>query len=418
MGIGSWILSLGISLEQTAESFGIRGGRVPIQWPAGQPGSIIYRLPRDPHQRSSLFATNQTIVVNEGEVALVLEDGVAGGALSPGRYVFQKARVVGSLDIIWFRTGQQGLKWGIGNVTSTDGIQISANGVIYVRVAEAISFNTEVVQGAVTLAEMDLQRFLMPRIQGVLRQTITSWDAMTLQTQRETFIHAVRNALGNTFRDMGLEIIDFEIIEITFPPEFKAVLAQAAMASHQGKAALIDAQTKAQIRQLEAASEANAKLLDGQADVQIMAQLQAQGIDPLQVKALEAAQIMAENPVQGTLIGGDARAGMIGQLAGAALASSPSAATGAPPQAPAVPQLPATTANTPDTPVGPPTTSPPAQPPMAQAAPDEPARGTVEYYEAQIEKLDDRVAEGTITEEFYEKQVARIEAKISKLQGQ
>jgi len=309
MGLADWILNLGIRVEQAATGFGTRAGAVALQWPAGHGGgSVIYRLPRDPHQRASIFAAAQQIVVNEGEVAVVLEDGKSMGDLPPGRYVFQKARVTGSLDIVWIRTGQQSLKWGVGNVASTDGIQISANGVAYVRLLEGRLFNSEVVQGAITLTEVELQRFLMPRIQGVIRTTVAKAQALELQTQREVFTDAVKRALSETFAGLGLGIVDFEVVEINFPPEFKAVIAQATLATHGSRAALIEAQTRAQMIQIEAVAQAQAQLASGIAQVQVMAQLQAQGIDPLRLKALEALNTYAEHPSQGGLIGDPGKA--------------------------------------------------------------------------------------------------------------
>src|SRR3954468_23963888 len=129
MGLASWLIDLGIRVEETVQHVGVRVGAVPLQWPAGETGSLIYRLPRDPNQRASLLSNVQSIVVNEGEVAVVLKDGVAQGALEPGRYRLERERVVGLLDAIWIKTGQRPVKWGLGNVTSSDGIQLGANGI-------------------------------------------------------------------------------------------------------------------------------------------------------------------------------------------------------------------------------------------------------------------------------------------------
>ncbi len=322
---------------------------------------MIFRLPRDPHQRASLFASHQAIIVNEGEVAVVLEDGKAGGALPPGKYIFEKARITGALDIVWVITGQQGLKWGLGNVSSSDGIQLSANGVVYVRVDDARTFNAEVIQGAERLAEVDLQRLLMPRLQGVIRTVLAKWPALELQTQRELFNEGVATALTETFLAMGLAIVSFEVVEVNFPPEFKAIIAAAAMSKHAGNAALIEAQTRSQVMQLEAMGAAQAQLTAGMAQVQVMAQLQAQGIDPLKLKALGALEIFAANPAQGgMMVGGDAaRTALFAQIAGAAVTpgvpvnpmpalTAPSAA--APPQVQAAPtDVIATATNAPPT---------------------------------------------------------------------
>lgn len=397
MGLGSWLAGIGIRFEQGAQYMGTRRGTVPLQWPAGLGGSLIYRLPRDPTQRASIFSTVQTIVVNEGEAAVVIEDGKSLGALEPGRYVFEKARVVGSLDVIWLRMGQQAIKWGVGNVTSFDGIQLSGNGTLYARILEPNVFNAEVVQGAVTLSEVDLQRFVMPRLQGVLRTTFASFEALALQTQRDVFTDAIKNALGKTFESLGLAIVDVEVVEINFPPEFKAVLAQATMAQHGGKAQLIEAHTRAQVTQLEAAAAAQAQLMTGTAHVQVMAQLQAAGIDPLKLKALEALQTMAENPTQGAVLGGDAaaRVALFGQVAGAALAQ-PSPIPG-----PVAALPPALT---------------PAQPVVESSVTT--ASETPEGLERQIDALVERLAEGKISEDTYNKLVARLESKLQKLRGQ
>jgi hypothetical protein len=95
------------------------------------------------------------------------------------------------------------------------------------------------------------------------------------------------------------------------------------------------------------------------------------------------------------MIGGDsARAALIGQVAAAALA--PGLAAAAAPPAPV------------------PAPAPPAQLP-AQAATggsDSPAD-----IERQIDALTERLSEGKISEETFNKLVARLEAKLAKLQG-
>lgn len=385
MGIASWLLDLGVRAEATVQQVGLRMGTVPLAWPVGARTSLIYRLPRDPHQRASIFATAQTILVQDGEAAVVLEDGRAAGTLEPGRYLFQKARVTGSLDAVWVSIGQQTLKWGIGNVTSTDGIQVSANGVLYLRVSDPPRFVHEVVQGATSLAEIDLQRFLLPRVQGVLRTALARWPAVELQSQRELFADTIRQGLSQTLQQMGIAIVDLEVVEVTLPPEFKAVLQQAALAQHSGRADVFAAQSRAQITQIEAAAAAQAQLAAGLAQVQVMAQLQAQGIDPLKLKALEALQTFAATPNEGAVIGTDPRAALFSQVAAAAL--TPTALS-----------------------VAPPVVAKAALPPVVHASGESP-----EDVERQIDALVERLAEGKISEETYQKLVARLEAKLARL---
>ena len=390
----SWIVDIGIRAEALAQQIATRFGEAPLQWPTqANPAAIIHRLPRDPHARASIFAKRQTIVVSEGERAIVLENGKAGGTLEPGRYVFEKARVVGSLDIVWVRCGQRMLKWGLGNVASSDGIQISANGVLYVRVVDVLPFNNEVIQGRENLVDLDLQAYLLPRLQGALRATIARFPALELQSQRESFHASARGALAQALQTLGLELVDFEAVEIGYPAEFKAAIARAALAEASGRGAVVEAQYAAHTRQLEAAAEAQAQLTTGLAQIQLMAGMQAQGIDPLRLKAMEALETLAANPAQGMLLG-DPRAGLIGQIAMASLTAPPVVPIQASPAA----QPPAALA-------------PPAPPLPAAASPDA-ERAEIER---QIDSLVSRLAEGAITEATYQKLVERLESKLARL---
>lgn len=400
MGITSWLFDIGMQLEDVGARIATRTGEMPLQWQPGK-GGVIHRLSRDPHQRASLFSTTQTIVVNEGEAAVVLQDGKAKGALEPGRYVFTKARVVGALDIVWIRTGQQTVKWGVGPVLSSDGVVIGANGVAFVRIADAQSFNAEVVQGALAMGEQDLQRVLVPRLQGTLRTLIAKWAALDIQAQRDAFVQSVRENLAQPLATLGLSIVEFEVTEVSLPPELKAAMSHAVVAQHSGRAAVIEAQARAQVTQISSIAEAQAQLNSGMAQVQLVAQLQAQGIDPMRFKALEALQTYAENPgAAGGALGDIGRAQLMGQLAVAALAPAPTNNV-------AMQQVPNILA------------AAPAQLPAASQTPTQGAapQDQLASFERQLDDLVERLSEGKISEETFGKLSARLEAKIAALKG-
>ncbi|MDD9935959.1 MAG: SPFH domain-containing protein [Myxococcales bacterium] len=432
MGLIRKLMDLGIKAEEVVEQVGIRAGSVPIQWEAGaDPESLIHRLPRDPRERANRLAKAQNIIVNEGENALVLRDGKAEGALEPGFYGFDRQRFIANLDVIWMKTGQRDVKWGIGNITSQDGIQVSANGMLYVRVVEPMAFNNEVLQGALIFPMVEFQRFLMPRIQGVLRSTISQWAALDLQSQRDAFSQAITSNLGRIFGEMGIEIVDLEVIEIGLPAEFKAAIAQTTLNQHTGNAAVVAATHEAQIAQIEAMAEANRMLAEGSAQAQVFAQLQAQGIDPMKLKMLDALQTMAETPSEGgALISGDvAKAQLFGSLAANTLTGGAAVPGVAPPQPPA--QLPAAPPQAPGTAPQPGVAQPapaaagpaPAEQPAPAAAPAAtPAGGgasaeDIAALEKSMDGLVERLAAGEISEDLFNKLSARIEAKLAAAKG-
>jgi regulator of protease activity HflC (stomatin/prohibitin superfamily) len=390
MGIASWLLNIGVRTEAVAGQVAVRTGAMPLQWPVGS-GGVIWRLPTDPHKRASLFSTAQTIVVNEGEVAVVLVDGQSDGALPPGRYVFEKKWVVGSLDIVWIKTSQQALKWGVGNVTSADGIQVGATGQMYLRVSDGVRFSSEVVRGATALGEIDLQRLVVPRVQGVLRPVFTMWPAIRLQAEREAFREEVKTRLSEALANLGVAVVDFEVVQVDFPPEFKAMLSAATMTQLAGSASLIEAQVRAQSVLIEAQAAAQARLSLGTAEVHLLTQMQNAGIDPLRMKALEALNTLAANPGSGGSLTGDAaRTQIFGQVTAAALAGTPIFS----PQMPTPLQLP-----------------PPASPPMA------PKADTFDDLQRQVDQLTDRLARGELSEDLYNKLVSRLETRVAALKS-
>ncbi|NVB40358.1 SPFH domain-containing protein [Pseudenhygromyxa sp. WMMC2535] len=380
MSISQWLINVGIRAEAGALAFATRRGRRPLQWPPGRDDSIIHRLPRDPRERASIFTDEQSIIVNPDELALVIEDGRIGGALGAGHYVFEKTRVTGSLDVIWIKSGQRQLRWGLGNVCTREGIEVAANGVVHLRMGDPERFNTEVIQGAMQLTEVDLQRLLMPRFQGVLRTLIASSGATELYAEREGFDARLNEALGETLADIGLSLIDLEIVEVSLPSEFKAALARTTMAKLGGNAELEEAQTRMRVAQLDAQAEH----AGGFVRAELMAHMQARGLDPMQVSMLDSLRSMAEAP-QLPFSGGAARAEMFGRMAESMMrpGSAPAPVQGGQAAAP----------------------GPSALPPAA----DDPRE-----LEAQLDKLVERLANGEISEALFERLSARLEARLSR----
>ncbi|EDM75043.1 acyl-CoA synthase [Plesiocystis pacifica SIR-1] len=368
---------MGVRAEAGALAYATRRGRRPLQWPVGQDDSIIHRLPRDPRERASIFAETQAIIVNPDEVALVIEDGRASGDLQPGSYMFEKTRVTGSLDVIWMKTGQRQLKWGLGNVCTRDGIEVSANGVAHLRLGDPLIFNRELLQGAARLSEVDLQRLLMPRFQAVLRSVIATCPTAELHAQRELFDARVSQALGDTLGDIGLLLLDLEVVEINLPQEFKTAMARGALSRLGGEAEIYEAQTRARVAQLDA----QADHAGGFVRAELMAHMHARGIDPAQVSVLDSLRSMAEVP-QLPFSGGAARAALVGQLAQTVLSQ--------PPPPPTIEPSPSTSE---------------ALPP----GPEDPRA-----IEAQIDKLVERLANGEISEALFERLSQRLERKLAR----
>jgi len=406
----AWLSRLGISLETDAARFATRAGARPVGWePGAQVGSIIYRLPADPMERASLFAKEQRIRVSEGEVAVLLKDGVLQGVMEPGVYRSEKARLLGDIDVIWIKTGPRVIRWGVGNVMSTDGIQVAANGTLSVAVADGAVFNSEVVQGALTLPETDLQRILLPGVQGILRSMLAKADAVQLLGERDVFVSAISTGLGEHLGTLGIGLRSFEVAEFTLPPEFREAMASGAIATARGRGEMVQARTEAEKRVLAAQADAAAMLLTGDARTKVFQQLQSAGIDPMSLEAIDVLKRYAENPSAG-ILGGDAvKAGLIGSITAAAIDAN--AAVHAASRAANFDSL----RQIGNGPLVTPLNQNNAQVENA-AANDAPAGpDTHAGLEKQLDALTERLANGELSEALYTKLASRIEAKIATL---
>jgi regulator of protease activity HflC (stomatin/prohibitin superfamily) len=396
---------IGISLEKDVSRIAKRAGFRPVGWPAGAAtGSLIYRLPSDPMERASLFAKEQWIRVSEGEIAVVIKDGSLIGAMEPGTYRTEKQRVMGDVDVVWMKTGPQIVRWGVGNVMSKDGIVVGATGTMTVRIRDGARFNAEAVQGALTLPESELQRVLMPGVQGVLRSVLGATEALSLMSERDVFVESVSDGLGGQLDDMGLGLSAFEVAEFNLPAEFKDAMASGTLATARSRGELVEAQVDMQRRVLEAQGDATAMLLTGEARVKVFQQLQAAGIDPMSLEAMDALKKYAESATGGALLGGEAaKAGLIGSIAAAALQADQGVGGEG---AGGVPDLPLSLPG-----------AEAAGGAAARAEPGALAAGgdTVESLTVQLDKLTERLADGEISETIYVKLSERLEQRIAAL---
>jgi regulator of protease activity HflC (stomatin/prohibitin superfamily) len=292
---------------------------------------------------------------------------------------------------------------------STDGIQVAANGTLSVAVADGAVFNSEVVQGALTLPETDLQRILLPGVQGILRSMLAKADAVQLLGERDVFVSAISTGLGEHLGTLGIGLRSFEVAEFTLPPEFREAMASGAIATARGRGEMVQARTEAEKRVLAAQADAAAMLLTGDARTKVFQQLQSAGIDPMSLEAIDVLKRYAENPSAG-ILGGDAvKAGLIGSITAAAIDAN--AAVHAASRAANFDSL----RQIGNGPLVTPLYQNNAQVENA-AANDAPAGpDTRAGLEKQLDALTERLANGELSEALYTKLASRIEAKIATL---
>jgi hypothetical protein len=166
----------------------------------------------------------------------------------------------------------------------------------------------------------------------------------------------------------------------------------------------------AQFDALIADYQAQAALKQGRIQIELMQQQQAIGLNPLDLKRIEAAEIAAANPGQGALL--DGRVQLIGQILG---------------QSPVTPQqapgpitingsvLPDPTAQPPSLPAGHYHSGPLTPPNVATPSGQGSGPMTRERVQEMIDKLDERLLMGEISEQKHSEMYERLQKRLSEL---
>jgi|HubBroStandDraft_4_1064222.scaffolds.fasta_scaffold03303_4 regulator of protease activity HflC (stomatin/prohibitin superfamily) len=294
---------------------GTRTGVVPVQWPHDKRPGLVWRIPESDDipafervTAASIFAKKQPVLVREFERAIVLDNGKFYAELPPGVLDISKVPIKGIIEIIWVSMNQTKLRWGVGSVLTTDSVTVGAFGSLFLQIADATKFVMGLVYGQQIYTEDKIEEWVKSLIAGVMRQEMARKDVRSLQVEREAFVETCRAALGPMFIEWGLEFKHIEMQELTIPPEFRQALQSVTMAGINRQTAVLQASADADVLQIGAQAEANKRLMLGGADVQVMALMQAHGLDPIKMETIRVLLEYAKNQGgggSGALISGD-----------------------------------------------------------------------------------------------------------------
>lgn len=170
----------------------------------------------------------------------------------------------------------------------------------------------QVVGNAQVYKEDQLAVFARSTVTDLLRDLIARKTVIEFQTARQELLAACREQLQPIFERWGLEFRGLTIENQYIPEAFLQAAAGQTIVSMEKEAQLAGAKFDAALIELAAQAEANKTLAIGRVDVELMLEQQRIGIDPLELKRIEAAKTLAANPGQASLI--DTRPQIVNQL--------------------------------------------------------------------------------------------------------
>jgi hypothetical protein len=415
----NWGIRLIDNTDTDVRRIGQRFGFTPLSWRQvvitnPTKDGIAWRVPDPDIRMASSFANAQGLLVSENEMVMLLkngkfETGERGVLLSPGLYDVSHLRVRDQIEVIWLTSKEIRLRWGVPDVLTQDRISVGASGYYITKIEDPEEFYFNVVGNAQVYKEEQLQLFTKTDVNSVLRDLIARRTVMEFQTARRELGDAAQEVLQPIFNRWGIEFVGLTVENQNIPEQFRQAAAGRTIVTMEKEAQLEGAKVDVTLAQLEAQKayftaqiEAARLRAIGQVNVDIMQSQQSIGIDPLDIKRIGAIDALALNPGESTLI--DNRPQIVNQLLG---------------QPPAPPQAPPTTITgsiVPDSslpPALPPghTTSGPLAPDAANATSTGPL--TREKIQEMLDKLDERLILGEITEQKHSELYARLQKKLA-----
>ena len=370
----SVLAKLGITAAQQAGQSVLRG-IAPTEWDRQHHPGMVYHIP------SSEIPFVKLLIVKEYERGVFLRDGKLYAVLPPGRWFLGRMPIVGRMELIWVDMGITKLPYGLRTLTQ-DGVEIGANGVVYVRVADPERFIVNLVTGRSIFTTEDLQQFLKDQVIGILRAEMAHYDVRSIYVEREMFITVARVNLQEMLSDLGLEFRALEVAGFLLPDEVRGALQTPMIAARQ----------------------AEATVTTGAATAQVLTQIRNAGVDPIKYKAVEALMKYAQTRGTGSDAGSTQNIKFGGDLLMplvffGLLMKDTSLPSNLKDQLKTMfPQFSAT------------------PPPQSQSPPSTPPTPSITEYtpervQAILDGLDERLAQGEISEDLYRQLRAKWEAR-------
>jgi len=209
-----------------------------IQHPSERSDEMVFRVPQ---QGAGEFKFGSQLIVREGQAAVFFRDGKALDTFGPGRHTLNTNNLpllTGLMGIafggatpftaeVYFVTLREfsDLRWGTAQPvafrdTDFGMVRLRAFGGYSVRISDPQLFVQQIVgsRGAYTtgLIEDYLRGVIVNEFNDMLGAVHTS--LLDLPGQTAELAAAMRNALGDDFRRIGLDLTSFQIVAIT-PPD-------------------------------------------------------------------------------------------------------------------------------------------------------------------------------------------------------
>ena len=201
-----------------------------IEWKNPRPDDVVWRHPEEE------ITWGAQLIVHEYEVAVFFRDGKAYDVFGPGRHTLTTlnlplltgvlSRIAGygekpfKASVIFVSTRAFAGKYGARGQT-TDLAPLKFYGTFWFKVENPQLFVTQVVGGQNAYSTEEVNEYLRGFINERIIDEISRYDLLTVFTRLDETSVAVKNAILDQFRRIGLDLIDLRFEGIDTTPEYR-----------------------------------------------------------------------------------------------------------------------------------------------------------------------------------------------------
>lgn len=183
---------------------------------------ILFRLPLGTKDgKTKKEHTVDGFVVKGYESAILVQLGQTIGILKEGFYEIDKNFQFTGTEIIWVDNTEFRTKWGVSDVFLKDNITIAAHGSLVIRVNNPAAFLLNVASGKKSISRNQVDEFIHDSVSETYREILGGLTIDEVVRSRQEIKQKFQVKLYDLFEHWGIELITMEIEGMKLPKEFE-----------------------------------------------------------------------------------------------------------------------------------------------------------------------------------------------------
>jgi regulator of protease activity HflC (stomatin/prohibitin superfamily) len=183
-------------------------------------------------------------------------------------------------EIIWFNTREYKIHWGVPKrIYTQDKVKIGASGTAYIKITDPKRLVQNFIGGKEKLAPDEFDNWAKEALRGVVTQTLSTYPLEEIFTDREGISTKAKVIGDGTFGDWGVQLARLEIATVAGAEEYEELViqkaAKAKMISAGTELAMLEKEKELKLAELEA-MKAKYEALSATAEDDALAKIEAE----------------------------------------------------------------------------------------------------------------------------------------------